>query len=288
MLGVLTLAPVLLFSGCGSTSHPAATVNGHDIPMTAFHEQVFYKRQVTVDSGGIDQCQAGSPKAICGQLKASALTDLIDNEIVQEYADKHHISVSQADFNRAWSQIFKVRFQSNPAIVKAFAQRMRVTQADLKARIRQDMLRQAVQNQVVTATFDFAPAIRPASMYALTKKQADAIQAQLRAGTPFLTVAKTLSRDKKSGCVGAGACGDAGWIPIPLLQPYERFLLKERVGVPLGPFRLQQGYEFYLVEGVSQHHPMTTNQQVALRGLAFSKWLGRQEQHSAIKRYAAT
>ena len=288
VLGAVGLASAIAFSGCGgSSAHPAASVNGHDISMSAFNQQVYYRRQVAVDTGGSDQCQAGSPAPVCGQLKASALTDLVDDELVQEYADKHHIAVPTADFNREWAQIYKIRFQSNPALVKAFSQRMRISEADVKARVKQDMLRQAVLDHVTTVP-TMAPAIHAASIFASTKKQADAVQAQLHAGTPFLTAARTLARDRKSSCATAGACGDAGWVPTALLPPYQRFLIKERIGTPLGPFRLQQGYEFYLVEGRSQNFAMSASQQIALRGLAFSRWLARQEQHSSIKRYAAT
>jgi parvulin-like peptidyl-prolyl isomerase len=288
VLGALCLTSTLAFSACGSSGHPAATVNGHDISMSAFHEQVYYQRQVAVDSGGTDQCQQGSPKVVCGQLKSSALTNLIDNELVQEYADKHHISVSQADFNREWGQVWKVRFQHNPALLNAFAKRMHITEADVKARVKEDMLRQAVLNDVVTSQMSAAPAIHAAGIFVTTKKQATAVQAQLHAGSPFLTVARNLSKVKSSACATAGSCGDSGWVPTALLPPYQRFLLKQPVGAPLGPYRLQQGYEFYLVEGISRHYAMTPNQQVALRGLAFSKWLAQQEQHASIKRYAAT
>lgn len=288
VLGALCLTSAVAFSACGSSSKPAATVDGHDISMSAYHQQVYYKRQVAIDTGGTDQCQPGSPAAVCGALKSSALTDLIDNELVQEYADKHHIAVSQADFNREWGQIWKVRFQHNARLLAAFAKRMRISEADVKARVKQDMLRQAVLNSVVQATFDAAPAIHAASIYVSTQKQANQVRATLRGATPFLTVAKQLSLDKKSACATAGACGDAGWVPSALLPPYQRFLLKEKVGVPLGPYRLQQGYEFYEVEGISKHFAMTPNQQVALRGLAFSRWLVQQEQHSTIKRYATT
>jgi hypothetical protein len=288
VLGALCLTSAVAFSACGSNSKPAATVDGHDISLSAYHQQVYYKRQVAVDSGGTDQCQPGSPAAVCGALKSGALTDLIDDELVQEYADKHHIAVSTADFNREWAQIWKVRFQHNPMLLAAFAKRMRISEADIKARVKQDMLRQAVLNHVVTTGFTAAPAIRAASIYASNQKQANAARSQLHIGTPFLTVAKNLSLDKKSACATAGACGDAGWVPSALLPPYQRFLLKEKIGVPLGPFHLQQGYEFYEVEGISTHFAMTANQQAALRGLAFSRWLAQQEQHSTIKRYVTT
>ena len=288
VLGAVALASALGLSGCGGSSAKlAASVNGHDISMSAFDQQVYYRRQVAVDTGASDQCQAGSPAAVCGQLKSSALTDLVDDELVQQYADKHHIAVSTADFNREWAQIFKIRFQSNPALLKAFSQRMRISQADVKARVKQDMLRQAVLDRVTTAPTT-APAIHAASLFVSGKRQADAVQAQLRSGTPFLTVARTLATDKKSSCASAGGCGDAGWVPTALLPPYQRFLMKARVGAPLGPFRLQQGFEFYLVEGRSRSFAMSASQQIALRGLAFSRWLVRQEQQSSIKRYAAT
>lgn len=288
VLGTLCLASALAFSACGSSSKPAATVDGHDISMSAYHQQVYYRRQVAIDSGGTDQCQAGSPAAVCGALKSSALTDLIDNQLVQEYADKHHIVVSQADFDREWGQIWKVRFQHNPMLLAAFAKRMHISEADVKARVKQDMLRQAVLNTVVPSTFSAAPAIHAASIFVSTQKQANGVRSQLQSSTPFLTVARALSRDKKSSCATAGTCGDAGWVPTALLPPYQRFLLKEKIGVPLGPYRLQQGFIFYEVEGISKHFATTANQQVALRGLAFSRWLARQEQHSNIKRYATT
>jgi hypothetical protein len=281
---VLTVVAFALLSGCGSGAKPAATVNGHDISMAAYTQQVFYKRQATVDAGGVDQCQKGYPAALCGQLKASALTDLIDNELVNEYASEHHIAVSDSDFNREWAQVWRVRFQSNPALLKAFGERMHLSTADIKARIREDMLRQDVQNRVVTKTFASVPAIRAANIFVSSKKQSDAVEAQLRAHVPFLAILARLTKDKSSPCSTSGNCGDSGWVPDALLQPAERFLLKEPVQKPLGPYRLQQGYEYFIVEAVDRSLPTTSAQQVNLRALAFSEWLASQEQHSKIKR----
>ncbi len=283
-VGALALLASLMIAGCGTGAKPAATVNGHDISMSAYTQQVYYVRQVAVDSGGIDQCQPGSPAADCLALKSGALTDLIDNELVNEYAAAHHIAVSNADFNREWAQIWQVRFQHNPAMLKAFSQRMRISQSDVKARVREDMLRQAVENQVVPAMTGPVPAMRAARIFTATKKQTDAVQAQIRAHIPFLRIAQSLTKDVKSPCAEAGNCGDSGWLPDALLQPYERFLTKEPVNKPLGPYRLQQGYEFYVVEGKSPRHATSPDQQAALRALAFSKWLLTQEHRSSIKR----
>jgi parvulin-like peptidyl-prolyl isomerase len=255
--------------------------------MAAYHEQVNYTRQVAIYNGDIDQCQHGSPAALCNQLKTSALTDLIDNELVQEYATKHRISVPNADFNREWAQIYKGRFGSNKTLLTAFAKRMGITVSDLQARVREDMLRQGVVARVAGNIPTRVPALRVAGIFVPQAKQSRQVQAELKAGKPFMTVVQSLS-GKGGPCAASGSCGDSGWTPDALVSPYQRFLLKEPVGVPLGPYRLQQGFQYYLVEAKSPRYQLTPGQEVEMRGLVFSKWLAQQERRANVKRYVAT
>ena len=221
------LCIALGISGCGSSTRPAATVNGHEISMSAFDNQVHYSREIQRQNG-FDPCAQPGTKVICKQTKKSALDSLIQNEIIREYAAKHHIVVSNADFNRQWTQIFKGKFSGDKRQLNAFAAGLHITVAEVKQRVRSDQLRQRVEVAVTGTVPTAAPAVRLAHLETLHKAEAENIKTQLQHGTPLKTVLTRLVAEKQSLC--RTGCGELGWIPEALIPGYEKKILTGAAG----------------------------------------------------------
>jgi parvulin-like peptidyl-prolyl isomerase len=286
------LFPVALaLSACGPSAEGqsvAARVNGHDISMSSYTKQVKYKRVVSTDTFGIDVCAGKGTAPLCDDLKQNALNGLIQDELVREYAAKHGITVSPAEFDRRWSVIYKQKFHNNKAVLAAYAKRYGLTPSEFKASIRRDALRDKVMAAVTPNLSTVAPAIELSRIDVSDTKQVKWLKAQLRAGRDFNAVAAQLNRNKKSLCAQQGGCGEMGWLPTAFVSPQRRGLISAKPGQVLGPFPGQRLYEFMKVEAKNPAYHMTPKQVYQRRQQVFTTWLAQQERHAAIERHVAT
>jgi parvulin-like peptidyl-prolyl isomerase len=225
--------------------------------------------------------------SLCKLLKRDALTSLIEDELVREYASKHGIAITDAEFRRQWTIIFRDRFHDMNAVVAANAKRYGMTVAQLKASIRMDLLRNAVMFQVTRAMPSTLPAVRLSRIVAATPKQMKVIERRLTSGVPFNQLATSLSAEKKNLCVTAG-CGEMGWVPNVFISTPEHAVLTAPTGTVVGPIPGQTMIELLKVEGHSPAKPLTPNQSLQHRQQLFSAWQAHQVQKASVKRYVAT
>src|SRR5690348_10263595 len=97
----LAATAVLGLAGCGAStggSSAAVTVNGQSISMAAYNKEFSYDRVAAEDNYSFDVCSTKKTAPLCAQVKRTALNDLIGNTLVDQYAAKHQISVSNAEF----------------------------------------------------------------------------------------------------------------------------------------------------------------------------------------------
>lgn len=290
LLCAITLL-VTSIGGCGSQNaqaHEAATVNGHAIPMSQYDTQVHFKRiSESEPYGQPDVCSIKTFDDLCRRLKQSVLDDLINEELVREYAAAHHIAVSQADFNREWTVVFYKRFHENAPVLQLWAKIHGLRVSDVQDFVRQDLLQQMVMYRVTATMSPYAPATRVSRIAVATSKQLRNVQILLRHGDPFNSVASAISGDRASLCARIG-CGDLGWLPNVLVPPRESAVTHMRVGSVAGPFASQGGYTLLLVEGHVQRYRMTASQQLGVREQLFASWITRQREKATVQRYVAT
>lgn len=281
----------LLFAGCGGSGggqdNPAATVNGHTIPMTDYDTQVNVLRHQAASQSqtGIDPCSGGSFYAVfCQKLHQQALDTLVAAELVHEYAQQHHISVSNADFNRQWTVIVATQFKGDPAVAADYARSLDVTVEDLKNFERLDMLRNQVMYRVTIHMSPFADEVRISRIFVRNKKELHSVQLLLRTNHPFNQVAATLSHNLTSLCAKT-QCGELGWIPDAFVPSAERSIVTSRDGSVVGPFASQGGFSLFQVEAHRKHAVMTSKQQLSRRQQLFAQWLTQQRRKATIHRY---
>jgi hypothetical protein len=275
-------------SGSDAQSRPAATVNGSAIPMGAFNKQVWVQRiQAARSASAIDPCSAGQNFAgLCQQLKQNALDVLIDQELVDQYAQRHHMTVSDADFNRQWAVIVKDRFHNDNAVLRAFARGQHLTVADLQTFERENLVRQAVLGQVTRNMPLRWPATRLSRILAGTERELKTVQTSLKAGRSFNYVARLMRGNLRSMCAQQ-ACGDLGWLPNVFVPVTEQAAVTARPGTILGPLAGQTGYTLIQVEAHQNHYLLNVDQEIAMRERIFASWLAGQRSHATIHRYVA-
>ncbi|MDQ2745607.1 MAG: SurA N-terminal domain-containing protein [Chloroflexota bacterium] len=287
---VIAVTLGVMVAGCGTPSlagsSDAATVNGQQISMAAYNTQVVYKRRLAVQSsGGVDPCNVKLDAPICTQLKHTALNDLIDTMLVRQYAAKHHITVSQSEFNAQWQQLLAAQFHSNVPVMRAWVKAFGLTVPMLRQMERDGLLQQKVLYQVTKNMPTQVPAVRLASISVQTSKQLGQVRKMLR-NQSFLQVARLLLQNQESACV-QNHCGELGWLPNAFLTTPERPAATAKVGSILGPFATQTTLSLLKVEGHSSNYQMNQQQQIAMREPLFAAWVERLQRHANIHRNVA-
>jgi hypothetical protein len=282
-LGLLSLV-----AGCGALgSGPgdAAVVNGHHIPLAAYTAQVAYKDRVQMSgNGGVDVCKGKTFQAICKSMKQSVLNDLIKEELVRQYAVKHHLSVSDAEFQRTWQQVMKDRFDNSQAVLKIWVKQYALTIPELQQMERENLLQQKVMYAVTKNMPVYAPAVRLARLMASSTSDLQHIQKILKTGRSFLDTARLLNGDKRTVCA-ANTCGELGWLPLTFLPAKERASLQRvKIGSIIGPFADQNGLTILKVEGRNPHYQLTPQQQLSMRQQIFATWVQRLQSRAAVQR----
>jgi parvulin-like peptidyl-prolyl isomerase len=290
-LGFGLLSLCLTVTACDSVSSSsgkaAASVNGHAISLSTYAKQVRYKRYTTEEgTGGIDVCQAKIYASLCTQLKRTVLNTLINDELIREYAARHHISVSNQEFATQWAAVFKSRFHASTPVLRIYARELGMTPSDFKEMTREDALQQKVMYQVTREMRTTVPAVRLARIVVSSSAQVRKVEAQYRRGASFFAIARSLLSKPRSQCQQQG-CGDLGWLPVAFVPPQQKSIVSARPGSLQGPFTSQQGFTLLLVEGHDPHYAMTAQQQLSMRQQRFDRWLAQQEQHAEVRRFVA-
>lgn len=253
-----------------------------------------YTTQVTVleaqaarSPQGIDPCLVKAFVDMCHKLKQTAFETVVREELIQQYAGAHHIAVSQADFDAAWTGIIKSKFHGQLLIAKYYAKGMHISLADLQAFAREDLLQQEVMFRVTQRMTLYAREVRVSRISVATQRELETVNALLKSGHPFNQIAQQLAVDRRSLC-GQGACGEVGWYPVAFVPAAQHAIVTARVGQIVGPFPGQGGLGLVLVEGHDAHRLMNATQQLNMRQLLFARWLTDQERHASVQRYAST
>lgn len=284
----IALTVAALLAGCGSSSSsdkPAATVNGRTISMASYQAAFNQERVKAADQQGYDVCSYPSLAAACTDIKRAALADVIDRELVRAYADKQHITVTDADFNRRWAIVFRTRFDNRTDVLDAFAKRLHVSVSDIRQGVRDDILRTQVLYSVTRNMSNYAPGVKLAVIIASSKAELTATKAFLARHLSFQQITAALAQHNVRGPCGTGQCGERGWIPNALVNNPQ--IAEAPAGSVIGPIASQKFWEFFRVENHSNHLRLTADQQYTLRQALFARWLQRQSETARVKRYVA-
>ncbi|GAC1515236.1 MAG: hypothetical protein NVS2B16_23300 [Chloroflexota bacterium] len=256
--------------------------------MAAYSKQVSYKCALTsYDLQGADVCKGKTDQlGIRAQLQKTALNNLIDEELVREYAQKHNLQVSQQDFNNEWNAVYAKKFRRNMPALKNYARKVGLSVDDVKNIVRDDMLQQRVLGAVTLNMPVNVPATMEGRMVVGSAAQAAAVQKDMSHGIPFIRILVPLSKRYKNMCAQVG-CGDRLWTPNAFLPANQQAVATAPPSSLVGPFSLQGGLLLIFVEKHAKNYPLTPSQEYSLRQQVFARWVSRQAAQAHVQRYVA-
>ncbi len=226
----LGLLPAL--SGCASEDKTIVSVNGEKIT----------KGQLDTRLEG----QSGKP----------ALQQMVETQLVLQYGKAQNITVTDAEIQDQLNQL-EQRFP--PGQFETILKNQGLTMDDAKTIERvQIIVKKAVDKQVnITdaqvadfyaknkALYNTPEQIRARHILVKTKPEADAVEAQLRSGANFATLAEKVSIDPGSKAQG----GELGWFgPTQMVKPFSDAAFALNVGQISQPVQTPFGWHVIQVE----------------------------------------
>lgn len=227
------IAGMLVLAGCGETK-TVASVNGQNIT-----------------KGELDA-------RLEAQNGRQTLQQMVQQDLVFQYAKQHSISVSDADINKQLSQI-ESRFP--PGQFETILKQQGLTLDDAKNVVREQLIVKNAVDQSITvpeaeikdyftknhASFDTPKQVRARHILVKTKGEADSIEAQLARGANFADLAKKNSMDPGTKDKG----GELGFFgPNQMVKAFQDTAFGMRVGQTSQPVQTPFGWHIIQVEEI--------------------------------------
>jgi parvulin-like peptidyl-prolyl isomerase len=261
----------------------AAVVNGHAIPMST------YRLMLALTQRNASQTAGSTTAAVAQQ----AMNEIIVDELVREYAAKHHITASQAevdarikaDIQRAGSKQAFQRELATYGLSENTYRATLLTTSILGQKVVQQVAPQSAKPEPVAQVRHILIATHPQGKKARTDAQAKALAEQVLArvqhGGNFAALARQYSDDPGSASQG----GNLGTVyPHQMVPEFD----KASFSLPLHhPALVHSMYGYHIVEVLSRGKatPPAQQQQQAQQQ-AFGAWLNVQMKRASIKRLA--
>lgn len=259
----------------------AAVVNGHSIPTSTFRAYLDFAAKQS----------AGQPGVTNKVLGQQTMTQIIDNELIRQYATAHGLAVSSSDYN---TQVQKIQAaQGGPQGFTRWESQLGLTPSSFKILLTASLLGQKVESRVVSIPSADARHIligtnlpnKTTRKPAVAKAKAEQVLQQLQHGASFASLAKKYSDDTASAKLG----GLLGTIyPNEMVPAFDHAVFT----LPLHkPTIVQSQYGFHIVEVLSRtQHSKPPTSQTALQAYQqaqqpkFQAWLKTEASHATIKR----
>jgi parvulin-like peptidyl-prolyl isomerase len=266
LLFVLALGVV---AGCGDSgaTHPAATVNGVEIPesqvvaeLEAIAGNDDFRAQIESSSG--TKVRGATDKSFDTKFVALVLSRQIGFELIGAEVDKRGLEVTddvrQAALDDLHSQMGQGDSDKGKEVFAKFPQayqdelvewnaQLLVLEADLAG---QPPLTEASEQAYYKAHTDEFEQVCAAHILVDSEDKANALKSQLDAGADFGTLAKDNSTDTGSGANGGdlGCVGKGTYVP-----EFEDAVFSAPVGEVVGPVQTQYG--FHLIKVSERNTP---------------------------------
>lgn len=279
---VLLVIIITLLAGCededssssnisptSDTSGLAATVNGQPITLQRLQQEV--DAQATLAS------QAADPAT----LEAELLEQLIDQVLIEQYASRNNITVSDTMVQTEVEALRQEAATHNVDLTQITGYPETMTESV----VRQILLTQAVRDHLVDNLTSTAPQVHARHILVGDDATARELLRQLESGeAEFGELAAQYSQDPSTASAG----GDLGWIArFDLMQPQVEeaiFALPANARYP-DPVRSSLGFHIIEVLARDDERPLTEGQQITQQRHAFQQLIETERETAAIVRY---
>lgn len=228
MAAVLAVSLVIGLSGC-SDKDTAARVNGQAVKKSDIDKQI---EQIKKSYPQMFQGADGEGRLT--DLRKRILDSLVDAALIDQYAGKKGIKVSDSDIDKQITQLrqgFKDKKAFDDALKKAG-----IDEKQLREQVQKQLVQQKVIDSITKsikigdkqvqeyydknkADFKIQPTVKASHILFLEKdkKTAEQVLAQVKSGGDFAALAKKYSKDPGSASKG----GDLGWPTSPYVQQFQ-------------------------------------------------------------------
>lgn len=233
LAGVVTTVFAATLAACSGGGGAVVTVNGTPITKSQLDHEL-----------------ESSPAAL------GTLQQLVRNQLLDQYAQRHHIVVTNAEIaqsedqikanfpNGSWSEMLKARGLTEKTVHEALRQHIIIDKAvGANIQVTNAQIKQYFDKN--HAAFDKPAEVRVRHILVQNLKTAQKIEADLKAGQHFSTLAKQYSMDPGTKAKG----GEYGWVRRGMTVPaFEKAAFSQPVGVVGPPVKSPFGWHIIEVE----------------------------------------
>ena len=285
LLALAAVAVLALAAGCGSLpipgqAAPAATVNGKVISMAAYQRQVALAINYLSQNGIDDKTPDG--QATIAQMKDEVLTQMIEQEIINQAAAKQGITVTNDELDMEIAAT--VADAGGQQVLDDWLKTSGFTIDEFRQTVREQMTADRLIAAIGASVPATADQVRARHILVETKAEADAVMARLQKGEDFAKVAQEVSLDDGSKADG----GDLGFFPKGVLIPvFEQVAFSLQPGKYSDPFETEYGFHILQVIERDANHALAPQMLEQAQMEAFSQWLADQKTTGQIQNFVA-
>ncbi len=259
----ILLAPVL--AACGGEAKKEvpkgaiAVVGNQPIPRSEY-DRLLAQAEQQYKSSGRDFPALGSSGY--EDIKNQIVSYLVRNAAIDEEAARMGVKVTTAEVDASLQSLVKQRFNGNQSKYKKELAKEKLTEAQLKEGIRQQLIGQRVQSTLIQnieisgkeikkyynehkSSYKQQPSRKASHILVKTKAKADDIYAQLKNGAKFATLAKKFSQDPGSKSNG-GSLGNVE--KGKMVAEFEKALFALDTGEISKPVKSSFGWHIILAQ----------------------------------------
>lgn len=251
------LALVLGTAGCGGSTTPAAgvTVNGQRVTQASIDGQL-----ATIKANPQLLAELGTgAKSLPPEVTAAWITAIVETQVAAQQVHRRHLKITSDDRDAAtqWAQNYFGDSNVYSAFPKSFQDEVTKQYANVPAIVR--TLGRPPTDAEIKADYESqlqknCPSGRFVShILVATKAEADAIEAQLKAGANFAQLALKQSKDSGSAVKGGAlGCIDAS----QTVAPFAAAMTALPLGQVSAPVQTQYGWHVIKAEDVRAAVPL--------------------------------
>lgn len=261
------------------TTNAAALVNGDPVPLSDYQRATAEARNFLVTNQNVDPNTAQGAEAI-KTLNNQVLEGLIADVLVQQYARKNNISVSDDELQKSIDQL--VKDMGGKDKFEESLKTRGMTQETFTSMQRAQLLGNKVRDVVTKDVSQTQEQVHARHILVQTNDDALKVMKRLEAGEDFAKVAKEVSQDPGTANNG----GDLGWFPRGVMvSEFDQVAFSQAAGKKFSsPVQTQFGYHIIQVIEKDPNRKLPEQQWQDLRQFRFQDWLEEQRQKADIQR----
>ena len=251
----------------------AALVNGQPIPLADFEAQVALAEESFRKQAG---ASGSDGEAALQQVRRQVLSWLIDQEIIEQAADRLRIVISDEQIEK---ELAKVK-GDDPAQFARWLQGNSLTEEGFKDKLRSELVGTKVRDAVTEYLPTHMEQVRLRHILLGSRSEAENVLKQIKSVDDFERLAKQYSQDMGTRENG----GDLGFYPRSVLSPeIDRVAFNLVLGQISDVIQTSYGYHIVQVLERSSQREVPEAMLLALRQQAFMDWLEAERGRAEIE-----